>query len=137
MSVRFSIFGTLDCMSWSSLFTNFKLHKLELLLTPVREQIGTIEAIELLIGFISGFASFGRSGKNRAFWTGLNRPVQNPSIVQSCPKLSKTFKQQYFIRLDQNLFRLFILFKEFIEVSILNQYSIALFNFQYLHSVEA
>ena len=39
-------------MSWSSLFTNFKLLKLELLLTPVRGQIGTIEDIELLIGFI-------------------------------------------------------------------------------------
>ena len=53
VSVRYSIFGTLDCTSWSSLFTNFKLLKLELLLTPVRGQIGTIEAIELLIGFIT------------------------------------------------------------------------------------
>ena len=83
---------------------------------------------------LSGLASFGRSGKNCPIWTGLNRPVQNPSIVQNCPKLSN---KQYFVKLEQNLFRLFILFREFIQVSILNQYSTVLLNFQYLHSVEA
>ena len=69
---------------------------------------------------VPGLASFGRSGKNRPFWTGLNRPVQNPSIVQNCPKLSKTL----------------IVFKEFTSVSKLNQYSTVLCNFQYLHTVE-
>ena len=44
----------------------------------------------------SGLAGFGHSGKNRPFWTGLNRPVQNLSIVQNCPKLSKTLKKAVF-----------------------------------------
>ena len=44
----------------------------------------------------SGLAGFGQSGKNRPFWTGLNRPVQNLSIVQNCPKLSKTLKKAVF-----------------------------------------
>ena len=72
VSVRYSIFGTLDCMSWSSLFTNFKLLKLELLLTPVRGQIGTIEAIVLLIGFIH-------------LLTG-----SEATYVQRCPKYADT-----------------------------------------------
>ena len=41
----------------------------------------------------AGLAGFGQSGKNHPFWTGLNRPVQNLSIVQNCPKLSKTLKK--------------------------------------------
>ena len=44
----------------------------------------------------AGLAGFGESGKNRPFWTGLNRPVQNLSIVQNCPKLSKTLKRAVF-----------------------------------------
>ena len=34
----------------------------------------------------AGLAGFGQSGKNRPFWANLNRPVQNLSIVQNCPK---------------------------------------------------
>ena len=49
---------------------------------------------------VPGLASFGRSGKNRPFWTGLNRPVQNPSIVQNCPKLSKTLRKAEFHQTD-------------------------------------
>ena len=44
----------------------------------------------------TGLAGFGQSGKNHPFWTGLNRPVQNLSIVQNCPKLSKTPKKAGF-----------------------------------------
>ena len=44
----------------------------------------------------AGLAGFGESGKNRPFWTGLNRPVQTLSIVQNCPKLSKTLKRAVF-----------------------------------------
>ena len=45
---------------------------------------------------LAGLAGFGQSGKNCPFWTGLNRPVQNLSVVQNCPKLSKTLKKAVF-----------------------------------------
>ena len=70
--------------------------------------------------------------KTAIFGQVLTVPSKTPQLsktVRNCPKLSK---KQHFIKLEQNLFRLFILFKEFIQVSILNQYSTALFNFQLL-----
>ena len=29
---------------------------------------------------LAGLSGFGESGKNRPFWTGLNRHVQNPTL---------------------------------------------------------
>ena len=67
-----------------------------------------------------GLAGFGLSGKNLPFWTCLNRPVQNLSIVHNCPKLSK---KQNFTRFVQNLAQFFTLFmKNHHEIKISHIY---------------
>ena len=54
------------------------------------------QMVRIITNDAAGLAGFGQGGKNRPFWTGLNRPVQNLSIVRNCPKVSKTLKKAVF-----------------------------------------